>query len=191
MYGVTTLDFNTIRQYEVSINDPGLSCLNFVTAPTITNDNYWYDANTTVTVAFNGRCGTTTYLHLYTLNGTPTTVAIDSGSVQILRDLRIQSEQTITTMTVSATNGIGFVLILIIQLILFAVGLVRGGSVGRAAFAFSGISGLYALYQVYGFQFISFANTFFVINNLLLLPFWIFTIAALALTSLKSLRRLI
>lgn len=100
-----TLNFNSIAQYEVALDSGAKSSLNFITAPTISSDNYWYDAGSPVKVVLNGTwsrgSGSGNRLLSYMINGGAANSVTSSGAVTILSLSSMTAPQSITT-TVAA-----------------------------------------------------------------------------------------
>jgi hypothetical protein len=98
-----SLTFNSIMQYEVTLDSGATSSLNSITAPTLSGDENWYDSGSAVTVTLNGvwgrASGTGNRLVSYSINeGSPSSVAT-SEPVTVLSLGSIGSPQTINTET--------------------------------------------------------------------------------------------
>ena len=68
-----TVTFNSVTQYQVTLDSGATAALSSITSPTVSGDNYWYDSGTTVTISLNGVWGRSggsgTRLSNYALNG--------------------------------------------------------------------------------------------------------------------------
>lgn len=97
-----TLSFSSVMQYEVTLDSEGRSSLNFITPPSISGDDYWYDGGATVKVVLNGTwgraSGTGTRLFSYAINGGPPNAAASGGVVTVLSLNSIAGPQPITTI---------------------------------------------------------------------------------------------
>src|SRR5208337_5223918 len=74
-------------QYSVSMNSMASGVLDSITSPTITNDNYWYDAGTPVSLVLSGVSqragGMGVRLTSYSLNAGSTVMVATAGSVAV------------------------------------------------------------------------------------------------------------
>jgi len=105
--GVTMLSPHTLRtlvvsQYEVSL--VGTFGVSVATAPTISGDNYWYDAGTTVSISLQGEfgraAGTGWRMVSYSVNNGASVPTNTAGSVGALALGALTSPQTITVQAV-------------------------------------------------------------------------------------------
>lgn len=97
-----TLTFSSVMQYEVTLDSWGRSSLNFITPPSISGDDYWYDAGAAVKVVLNGTwgraSGTGTRLFSYSINGGPQNAVASGEGVTVLSLDSIAGTQSITTI---------------------------------------------------------------------------------------------
>ena len=93
------IQLNSVFQYQVTLDSSATQQLASITAPTISGDNYWYDAGTPVIVALNGTgtrtAGTGVRLASYAVNGAFTSVASVSA-VAVLNLAGITSPQSVS-----------------------------------------------------------------------------------------------
>ena len=89
---IEAITTSTVTQYQVTLDSTSTSALNSLTGPTVSNDNYWYDSSTSVSIILNGVWGqgggTGTRLTGYVINGgsnnptsTTGTVTVFSGAI--------------------------------------------------------------------------------------------------------------
>ncbi len=99
MNGPHTVSINWINQYQVNLDSSINSNLAYATAPTISNDNYWYDQGTTVNFVLNSimnrASGSGNRLATFTVNGLATDVSTPSP-VSVINLNGISSPQTIS-----------------------------------------------------------------------------------------------
>ena len=114
-----TITFNTVTQYQVTLDSGATSALSSITSPTVTNDNYWYDSGTLVTLILNGvysrSSGVGTRVTGYKINGGSNNPESTTSTFTVLNAISISGVQaiTITTvtqyfLTVTGGNGITF-----------------------------------------------------------------------------------
>ncbi len=100
-----TVNFNTVQQYQLTLDPGATAALNSVTNPAITNDNYWYDTGKAVTLVLNGVWGRTSgsgsRLSSYTVNGGTSTTVATTSTVTALNLNSIAAPQSVTTQTKS------------------------------------------------------------------------------------------
>lgn len=99
------LAISSVTQYEVNLGSGSQEAVNFITAPTITNDNYWYDSGSAVNVTLNGvwnrAAGAGNRLLSYSVNGGAAPPIATAGKVTVLAIPSISSPQSITATTTS------------------------------------------------------------------------------------------
>jgi len=87
-------------QWQVSLDSVSANYLTSITSPTITNDYYWYDAGTVVTVALNGAgarsAGVGSRLVSYAINGGTSVPESTTGTVVVLNAVPISGKEFIT-----------------------------------------------------------------------------------------------
>jgi len=87
-------------QWQVSLDSVSARYLKSITPPTVTNDNYWYDAGTAVTVVLNGTGarsgGVGSRLVSYTLNGGTSVPESTAGTVVVLSSVPMYGKEFIT-----------------------------------------------------------------------------------------------
>jgi hypothetical protein len=100
-----TVTFNTVAQYQVTLDSGATSALNTITSPTVSGDNYWYDSGTSVTLTLKGVYGRSggsgTRITGYKINGGSNNPETTTGTFTVLNALSISSAQSITTTTVT------------------------------------------------------------------------------------------
>jgi hypothetical protein len=93
------LAFNSVTQYEVGLDAGAVESLNYITAPTVSGDNYWYDSRTSVDVMLNGvwnrASGTGKRLVSYAVKGKGENPIASIGKVIALSLASITSPQYI------------------------------------------------------------------------------------------------
>ncbi len=96
------LTFSSVMQYEVTLDSGGRSSLNFITPPSISGDDYWYDGGAAVKVVLNGTWGRASglgsRLFSYAVNGGPQSAVANGGGVSVLSLSSIAGPQSITTI---------------------------------------------------------------------------------------------
>ena len=87
-------------QWQVNLDSVSMKYLKSITPPTVSNDNYWYDAGTVVTVVLNGTGarsgGVGSRLVSYSLNGGTSVSVSTTGTVVVINALPISGEEFIT-----------------------------------------------------------------------------------------------
>ena len=87
-------------QWQVSLDSVSGRYLKSITPPTITNDKYWYDAGTAVTVVLNGTgarlAGVGSRLVSYALNGGASIPESTTGTVVVLSSVPMYEKEFIT-----------------------------------------------------------------------------------------------
>ncbi len=100
-----TVNFNSVTQYQVTLDSGATSALSSITSPTISGDNYWYDSGTAVTLTLNGVYGRSggsgTRISGYKINGGSNNPESTTDTFAVLNALSISSAQSITTITVT------------------------------------------------------------------------------------------
>ena len=90
-------------QWQVSLDSVSAKYLKSITPPTITNDKYWYDAGTAVTVVLNGTgarsAGVGSRLVSYALNGGASIPQSTTGTVAILSSVPMYGKEFITAIS--------------------------------------------------------------------------------------------
>jgi hypothetical protein len=98
-----TVHVTTKRQWEVNLDSTSSTLLRSITTPTITNDRYWYDAGTLVTLILNGTGsrvgGVGSRLVSYAVNGGTSIPTYTTGTVAVLSSLPIAGEEFITAVS--------------------------------------------------------------------------------------------
>jgi photosystem II stability/assembly factor-like uncharacterized protein len=96
-----TLNFSSVTQYQVTLDSGAKGSLSFITSPTISSDNYWYDAGSQVKVVLNGTwgrgSGTGNRILSYAANGGAANSVATSGAVTVLSLPSITAPQSLTT----------------------------------------------------------------------------------------------
>ncbi|MDA4123571.1 MAG: hypothetical protein OK456_10370, partial [Thaumarchaeota archaeon] len=104
MTAAHTVTFNSVAQYQVTLNAGAQAALASCTNPTIAGDNYWYDSAAPVTCTLNGvygrSGGTGNRLASYTINGGASTMESTTGIVTALNLASISSPQTLAAAIV-------------------------------------------------------------------------------------------
>ncbi len=99
-----TVNFNTVTQYQVTLDTGATSALSSITSPTISGDNYWYDSGTTVTIALNGvygrGSGAGTRITGYELNSGSNNPESTTGTFNAFSGA-ISNHEYVTTATVT------------------------------------------------------------------------------------------
>ena len=114
-----TVNFNSVTQYQVTLDAGATSALSSITNPTISNDNYWYDSGTSVTLVLNGvygrSSGTGTRVSGYKINGGSNNAESTTGTFDPLSSVSISGVEAITTttvtqyfLTVTGGNGVAY-----------------------------------------------------------------------------------
>jgi hypothetical protein len=93
------LQINSVRQYQVTLDNSAARALALITAPTISGDNYWYDEGTQVELFLNGvgsrLAGSGEKLASYSVNGVLTSVST-ANQVDVLNIGSLLSPQTVS-----------------------------------------------------------------------------------------------
>ena len=99
-----TVTFNSVTQYQVTLDSGATAALSSITSPTISRDNYWYDSGTTVTISLNGvwgrSSGSGTRLSNYALNGGSNIPTYTTSAFNVFSG-PISSHEYVTTTTVT------------------------------------------------------------------------------------------
>ena len=99
-----TVTFNTVTQYQVTLDSGATAALSSITSPTVSGDNYWYDSGTTVTISLNGVWGRSggsgTRLSNYALNGGSNIPTYTTSAFNVFSG-PLSSHEYVTTTTVS------------------------------------------------------------------------------------------
>ena len=98
-----TIVFQTVPQFQVTLDGGSLQSLASVTAPTIPGDNYWYDSGSSVNVVLNGvwgrASGTGSRLVSYGIEGGSQSPVATIGIVKALSISAISSPESVVTVT--------------------------------------------------------------------------------------------
>jgi hypothetical protein len=101
-----TIHVTTVSQWQVSLDSVSTAFTRSITTPTVTNDKYWYDAGTLVTLTLNGTGsrsgGVGTRLVSYAINGGTKVTVSTTGTVTVLNSAPIAGKESVTA--VSATQ---------------------------------------------------------------------------------------
>ena len=83
-----TISVQTVKQYQVSFDQPIATALDSITPPTLAGDNYWYDSGSHVALVVHGVWGRSPTegfrLSSYSVNGASEIPVASSGTVTIL-----------------------------------------------------------------------------------------------------------
>ena len=112
-----TVDFSSVTQYEVTLNQGATIALKSISPPTISGDDYWYDSGSGLSVILNGTGsqgpGTRYRLVDYSIDGGASVAVQGTGPVDVLLIASLSAPEsiaaTITTqylLTVSGGNGV-------------------------------------------------------------------------------------
>jgi len=105
MNATHTVTFNSTTQYQVTLDTGLTNGLSSLTSPTISNDNYWYDSGTSITVTINGVYGRTstsgTRITAYKINGGSDNGVSTVGTFKPLNAVSINGVRTLTCTTVT------------------------------------------------------------------------------------------
>ncbi len=97
--------FASTKQYEIVLDQGATKALNAITPPTVSGDQYWYDAGTQVSLTLNGiwgrASGVGSRLVSYSLNGGTTIQTSTTGVVTVIPLEPIMSPESVTTTTIS------------------------------------------------------------------------------------------
>jgi hypothetical protein len=100
-----TVNFNSVTQYQVTLDSGATSALSSITLPTVSGDNYWYDSGTSVTLVLNGvygrGSGTGTRVSGYQINAGSNNPESTTGTFTVLNAISISGVEAITTTTVT------------------------------------------------------------------------------------------
>ena len=92
-------------QWQVSLDSVSTRYVRSITSPTISKDNYWYDAGTVVILVLNGTGprsgGVGSRLISYSLNGGTSVTEATTGSVVVLNSVAISGRETVTASSVT------------------------------------------------------------------------------------------
>ena len=111
-----TVDFGSVTQYQVTLDEGASESLRSISSPTIGGDDYWYDSGSAVSVVLNvtGPIGPGARYHLvaYAINEQSSTPVPQLGSVTVLNIVSLASPQSISAtlatqflLSVSGGNG--------------------------------------------------------------------------------------
>jgi hypothetical protein len=99
MNSAHTIHVTLVTQYRVSLNSGVSGMLSSITAPTITNDNYWYDSGTHVSLTLKGidlrASGSGVRLKSYSLNTGPTVSTASTSGITILSSFPINQTESV------------------------------------------------------------------------------------------------
>ena len=88
MSAAHAVTFNSVTQYQLTLDAGATNALASVTPPTVSGDNYWYDSGTPVTLTLDGvygrSGGTGARLSSYAVNGGASTPVSTIGTVTVL-----------------------------------------------------------------------------------------------------------
>lgn len=102
-----TIDFGSVTQYELTLNQGASESLKSATNPTIPGDEYWYDSGSAVAVVLNATgplgAGERYRMVSYSTNGAAPSTVSPLGSVTVLNVVSLSSPQS-----VSATLAVQF-----------------------------------------------------------------------------------
>lgn len=94
-----SLTFQSVEQYEVTLDEGTTQALSSITKPTISGDSYWYDAGAPVSLVLDGVWGRTSgsgsRLAAYSVNGNSTQTST-TGAVKALSIGSISSPQSVS-----------------------------------------------------------------------------------------------
>jgi hypothetical protein len=97
--------FTSTKQYEVSLDEGATTALNSITPPTVSGDQYWYDAGSQFSLALNGAWGRAsgmgTRLVSYAVNGGNPIQTSTKGMVTIIPTELVSSPESVTTTTIA------------------------------------------------------------------------------------------
>jgi hypothetical protein len=100
-----TINFNSVTQYQVTLDSGATLALNSITSPTVSGDTGWYDSGTSVSLVLNGVYGRSggsgTRVSGYELNGGSNNPEATTGSFTVLNALSISGVEAVTTTTVT------------------------------------------------------------------------------------------
>ena len=103
--GPHTIAFQSVRQFQVTLDTGASTALSSITPPPIANNGYWYDAGTGVQVVLNGEWGRARGVgqRISTVSATgQTTLQVDAvGPVQAYSTSSIDAPVSITTTSVA------------------------------------------------------------------------------------------
>jgi hypothetical protein len=103
MTSAHVVDFGTILQYEVTLNQGAMRSLRSISPPTIAGDSYWYDAGWSVAVVLNGTGsigqGTRYHTVSYSVDGAAPTVVSQTGSLSVFSVVSLNSPHAIAAST--------------------------------------------------------------------------------------------
>ena len=99
-----TVTFNSVTQYQVTLDSGATAALSSITSPTVSGDNYWYDSGTTVTISLKGVWGRSggsgTRLSNYALNGGSNIPTYTTSAFNVFSG-PLSSHEYVTTTTVT------------------------------------------------------------------------------------------
>ena len=100
-----TVNFNSVTQYQVTLDSGATSALYSITNPTVSGDSYWYDSGTSVTLVLNGVYGrfggSGTRVSGYKINAGSNHPESTTGTFTVLNAVSISGVEAITTTTVT------------------------------------------------------------------------------------------
>lgn len=95
-----TIAFDSVVQYQVTLDSAASQGLGSITPPTIGGDNYWYDSGSPVRVTLEGTWGRTATqgnrMTSYSINGGPQVTVSSAGPVTVLELTAISSAQEVS-----------------------------------------------------------------------------------------------
>ncbi len=99
--GPHTIAFQSVRQFQVSLDSGATGALSSITPPTVSGDNYWYDSESPIRVVLNGDWGRANGVgqRISTISATgQATIQVNGiGLVQAFATPSLQTPITITT----------------------------------------------------------------------------------------------
>jgi hypothetical protein len=97
--------FASTKQYEISLGEGATMALNSITPPTISGDQYWYDAGSQVSLTLNGAWGRASgegaRLVSYSVNGGIPIQVNTTGIVTVIPTEPISSPESVATLTIA------------------------------------------------------------------------------------------
>jgi hypothetical protein len=100
-----TVTFNSVTQYQVTLDSGATSALYSITSPTVSGDTGWYDSGTSVTLVLNGVYGRSggsgTRVSGYKINAGSNNPESTTGTFTVLNAASISGVEAITTTTVT------------------------------------------------------------------------------------------
>ena len=100
-----TVNFNSVTQYQVTLDAGATAALSSITSATVSGDNYWYDSGTSVTLTLNGVYGRSdgsgTRVSGYNVNAGSNNPESTTSTFTVLNAVSINGIEAITTTTVT------------------------------------------------------------------------------------------